>query len=216
MERIYYIAVYNVDSYYYKNELEDSDTNSSSNSQDFEKIQTVYDVSNISIFTRNITKESFNLGLRVLIQKADKYIGKYKYKEYLATIFKKGRVRVGVISSETYPNGAMMNLLNNIYTFVNPLIEDSINGRYSLKNNPDIIKYISDELKKSQNPEPDKITKVQSELDEIKKTMVTNIEKVIDRGEKIDNLIVKSQELSDNSKLFYKKTKKLNRCCIIL
>jgi synaptobrevin family protein YKT6 len=36
---------------------------------------------------------------------------------------------------------------------------------------------------------------------------------VLIRGEKIDALLEKSQNLSDEAKVFYKKSKKLNSCC---
>lgn len=59
----------------------------------------------------------------------------------------------------------------------------------------------------------DKITKIQNELDDVKEIMVQNIESVLDRGEKIENLVEKSLILSDHSKKFFKSAQKINRCC---
>jgi synaptobrevin family protein YKT6 len=54
---------------------------------------------------------------------------------------------------------------------------------------------------------------VQREIEEVKLIMVENIDKVLERGEKIDDLVEKSNTLSIESKKFYKKSKKLNSCC---
>ena len=43
--------------------------------------------------------------------------------------------------------------------------------------------------------------------------MVENIDKVLARGEKIDDLVQRSSELNDSTKQFYKKSKKMNSCC---
>lgn len=42
------------------------------------------------------------------------------------------------------------------------------------------------------------------------------IETAIERGQKIDTLIAKSDELSGSSKMFYKTAKKQNQCCKLM
>lgn len=42
------------------------------------------------------------------------------------------------------------------------------------------------------------------------------IESVLERGEKIDSLVAKSDGLSAQSKMFYTQAKKQNSCCIIM
>jgi hypothetical protein len=46
--------------------------------------------------------------------------------------------------------------------------------------------------------------KIQKELDETKILMKKTIESVLERGEKIDSLVAKSDGLSAQSKMFYK------------
>lgn len=62
----------------------------------------------------------------------------------------------------------------------------------------------------------DGLSKVQSELDELKEIMVQNIETVLKRGEQLDDLVAKSADLSTKSKQFYKASKKVNSCCTII
>lgn len=73
---------------------------------------------------------------------------------------------------------------------------------------------LDDIIKKYQNL-TDEIYKIQKTIDATKCIMVDAIDKVLERGEKIDDLVSKSNDLSEGSKLFYKETKKMNSCCII-
>ena len=69
-------------------------------------------------------------------------------------------------------------------------------------------------LAKYQKPEEaDPMTKVQNELDETKIILHNTIAAVLDRGEKLDDLVFKSEGLSLQSKTFYKTARKTNSCC---
>ena len=69
-------------------------------------------------------------------------------------------------------------------------------------------------LAKYQKPEEaDPMTKVQNELDETKIILHNTIEAVLNRGEKLDDLVDKSEGLSLQSKTFYKTARKTNSCC---
>ncbi|KAJ3429625.1 vamp (vesicle associated membrane protein) [Anaeramoeba flamelloides] len=57
----------------------------------------------------------------------------------------------------------------------------------------------------------DRLTKVQKEVDEVKNIMGENIDKVIDRGEKLENLEERSTQLNENSYQFKKGATKLKR-----
>lgn len=72
-------------------------------------------------------------------------------------------------------------------------------------------------LAKYQDPrEGDALTKIQDDLDETKIILRNTIEAVLDRGEKLDDLVEKSAQLSYQSKAFYKTAKKTNACCSFL
>jgi len=72
-------------------------------------------------------------------------------------------------------------------------------------------------LVRSQKPDEfDAMSKINKDLDETKDIMIRNIDKLLERGEKLEDLAKKSQDLSDSSKLFLRQSEKLNRCCIIV
>lgn len=78
---------------------------------------------------------------------------------------------------------------------------------------PQLKEYIT----KYQNPEEaDSIMKIQKELDETKIVLHKTIESVLQRGEKIDDLVAKSDGLSAQSKMFYGQAKKQNSCCNVM
>jgi synaptobrevin homolog YKT6 len=61
----------------------------------------------------------------------------------------------------------------------------------------------------------DKLMKVDKSLSETKEVLHKTIEAVLARGEKLDDLVDKSAELSASSKAFYKTAKKTNSCCTV-
>ncbi|PRP83627.1 hypothetical protein PROFUN_08353 [Planoprotostelium fungivorum] len=76
---------------------------------------------------------------------------------------------------------------------------------------------LDEEIKKYQNPAAvDSIAKIHNDLNDTRQIMVENIEKVIARGEKLDDLLAKTDDLSESSKVFVTRAKKMNSCCTIL
>jgi len=74
--------------------------------------------------------------------------------------------------------------------------------------------YLKDDIVHYQNPrDADKLTAIQSQLDEVKDVMHTNIEQLMQRGETLDSLMAKSDDLNTASVQFYKQAKKANSCC---
>lgn len=68
------------------------------------------------------------------------------------------------------------------------------------------IPTLKEYIVKYQDPQQaDSIMKIQKELDETKIVLHKTIESVLLRGEKIDDLVAKSDGLSTQSKMFYSK-----------
>ncbi len=61
----------------------------------------------------------------------------------------------------------------------------------------------------------DPILKIKQEMNETQIIMLDSIDKLLARGEKIEDLMEKSEKLSDQSFVFKKKAKDLNSCCRI-
>lgn len=71
-------------------------------------------------------------------------------------------------------------------------------------------------LQKYQNPAAaDKVTKIQQDLDETTAILHKTIDAVLERGTKLDDLVARSDDLSMQSKMFYKQAKKTKGCCVI-
>jgi len=63
----------------------------------------------------------------------------------------------------------------------------------------------------SLNPNADKINQLKGDVDEVKSVMVQNIEKVLERGERIELLVDKTTELSQSAFKFKKQSTALKR-----
>lgn len=62
----------------------------------------------------------------------------------------------------------------------------------------------------------DKLYKIQKEIESVKVVLHDAMEKLLIRGEKLEDLQERVQILGENSARFYENSKKLNRCCFIL
>ena len=77
-----------------------------------------------------------------------------------------------------------------------------------------ICEYIDDLIMDYYEPkEKDSILKINNNIDKTKEVLHQSIEKMLERGEKIDVLIQKSNDLSLGSKKFLKKSKEMNSWC---
>jgi len=76
---------------------------------------------------------------------------------------------------------------------------------------------LADYIKEYQDPvKADPMTKIIKELDETKDVVHKTLESLLERGEKIDSLVAKSNDLSSQSKAFYSQAKKQNSCCVVM
>lgn len=137
---------------------------------------------------------------------------------YIGHVYARSEGVCGVlITDKEYPVRPAYTLLNKIldeYLIAHPPLQwkDISEANDGLRLD-ELDTYIS----KYQDPsQADAIMRVQQELDETKITLHKTIENVLQRGEKLDNLVDKSESLSASSRMFYKQAKKTNSCCIIM
>ncbi len=107
-----------------------------------------------------------------------------------------------IISDPDYPALVAHQLLSKVV--------DEFLSRYPrtafVNSNPTLdFPQLKEYIVKYQDPQQaDSIMKIQKELDETKIVLHKTIESVLERGEKIDSLVEKSDGLSAQSKMFYK------------
>ncbi|CAI5758915.1 unnamed protein product [Candida verbasci] len=122
-----------------------------------------------------------------------------------------------IITDKEYPT-------RPAYTLINRILEEYLNlhpknewENITETNNNLAYQNLEIYLKKYQDPtQADSIMKVQQELDDTKVVLHKTIEGVLQRGEKLDSLVDKSEALSSSSRMFYKQAKKTNSCCVIM
>jgi hypothetical protein len=111
-----------------------------------------------------------------------------------------------IVTDEEYPVRPAFSLLTKILDDFTAKVPQSSYSNPSSISFPDINTYIQ----KYQDPrQADTIMRVQQELDETKIVLHKTIESVLQRGEKLDNLVERSTALSMQSKMFYKTAKKV-------
>jgi len=119
-----------------------------------------------------------------------------------------------VIADQEYPERVAFQLLEKVFN------EFLIKHPKRIWENSDAtlpFPELTDYIEKYQDPEKaDPITKITKELDETKAVLHKTIESVLERGEKIDSLVAKSENLSWQSKAFYTQAKKQNSCCVVM
>ena len=122
-----------------------------------------------------------------------------------------------IITDKDYP-------VRPAYTLINKILEEylSLHPKSDWENIDkanETLQYgqLEAYLKKYQDPtQADSIMKVQQELYDNKVVLHKTIEGVLQRGEKLDSLVDKSEALSSSSRMFYKQAKKTNSCCVIM
>ncbi|KAL2046679.1 hypothetical protein ABVK25_011651 [Lepraria finkii] len=119
-----------------------------------------------------------------------------------------------IISDPDYPALVAHQLLSKVVDeFLSRYPRSSFANSNPTLDYPQLKEYIV----KYQDPQQaDSIMKIQKELDETKIVLHKTIESVLERGEKIDSLVEKSDGLSAQSKMFYKQAKQQNSCCVIM
>uniref|UniRef100_A0A671Y4I5 YKT6 v-SNARE homolog (S. cerevisiae) n=1 Tax=Sparus aurata TaxID=8175 RepID=A0A671Y4I5_SPAAU len=197
-------------------------------------LKAAYDLSSFSFFQRSSIQEFMTFtsaliverttqGSRASVKEQDLYKLIKKsimhddcIKEYLCHVYvRNDNLSAVVIADTEYPQRVCFTLLDKVLEEFSRQV-DSIDWP---SGNPETINYkaLDIHLSKYQNPrEADAMTKVQAELDETKIILHNTMESLLERGEKLDDLVSKSEHLGNQSKAFYKTARKQNSCCEIM
>lgn len=118
---------------------------------------------------------------------------------------------VVVVTDTEYPVRVAYSLINKSLEAFSKVYPKSVWLQTSLSLNCEQLKELLERFKDPKKADP--ILQVQEELNETKIVVHNAIEKVLQRGEKLEDLVSKSEQLSGMSKAFYKDAKKANACC---
>lgn len=175
------------------------------------------ELSSFGYFQRSTISEFMTFTSKILVERtATASRASVKEQENICHVYVRSDNLAGVvIADQEYPQRVAHTLINKI---LDEFQEKCPKSQWSsIKENEAPFPQLADYLQKYQNPkEADAMTKIQSELDETKIILHNTIEAVLERGEKLDDLVEKSEGLSMQSKTFYKTAKKTNQCCTIL
>ncbi|GLI59891.1 hypothetical protein VaNZ11_001929 [Volvox africanus] len=174
------------------------------------------DVSNFGYFQRGTVREGIMFIARTIAQRTQPGMRQtVKNEEYLCHVHVKDTGLAGIVVADAeYPTTAAFSVIGKVLddfmqqhgqddswrtleadgTLANPLLEAAL------------IKY-------QDHTQADKIAKIQKDLDETKIILHQTIDSVLKRGEKLDALVDKSNDLSLASQMFYKQARKTNSCC---
>ncbi|EIE76346.1 hypothetical protein G6F46_008989 [Rhizopus delemar] len=172
-----------------------------------------YDLSSFGFFQRYTVQEVMNFsaitvterttpGQRQSVEAENNVIHIYMHSQEVSGV---------IISDKEYPSRVAFSLLNKIM--------DETLTKYPQWKTAETIEYseLAQYIQKYQDPQQaDNIMKVQKELDETTAILHKTIDSVLQRGEKLDSLVDRSEALSSQSKMFYKTAKKTNSCCVVM
>ncbi|XP_076232589.1 YKT6 v-SNARE homolog isoform X2 [Calliopsis andreniformis] len=162
-------------------------------------LKAAYDVESFSFFQRGSIKEFMSFVSKTIVERTQ--------------ISSRQSVKEGVlISDHEYPRRVAHTLITKV---MDEFATKYPQSTWENLSEPTIdFSQINIYLAKYQNPnEADALTKMQNDLDETKIILHNTLEAVLQRGEKLDDLVSKSEGLSAQSKAFYKTARKTNSCC---
>lgn len=173
-----------------------------------------YDLSSFSFFQRGSVQEFMSFTGKIITERSSQPSrSSVKEQEYMVHAYVRADGLSGVLVADSeYPQRVAFTLITRILddfaAAVAPADWPTVNeGAAPFRGlDPALAKY--------QDPhQADSMTRLQDEVDETKIVLHDTIQKVLERGEKLDDLVEKSEGLSAQSKMFYKSAKKMNKCC---
>jgi len=123
------------------------------------------------------------------------------------------------IADSAYDRGEAFRFLDSVLDKFLKQFEQRVHSAIAFAMNTEFSPVIASEIKRfskkasdsSSAGDPDKITTVQAEIDQVKDIMVANIDVIIERGEKLELLVDKTEHLATNSITFRNTSRSLQR-----
>ncbi|KAJ3044719.1 palmitoyltransferase [Rhizophlyctis rosea] len=174
------------------------------------------DLSTFSYFQRGTRAEFLNFFVKTVTERTSAgQRAKVEEAGSIGYVFVRSDSLTAVLVTEpNYPDRTAFSILNKLLDeFAAKFPSDrwgSLNPAITSPQYPELKQHLT----VAQDPQSaDPFMRVQKELDETKIVLHKTMESLLQRGEKLDDLIAKSEDLSMQSKSFYKTAKKTNSCC---
>ena len=175
------------------------------------------DLSSFSFFQRSSVQEFLNFFIKTVVDRTSAgNRAKIEQDNYVAHVYvRTDGIASVIVTDALYPTRVAFSLLNKI--------SDEFSNKFTLQqrstmnfsSTSSFYPELRSHLTKSQDPQSsDPFMKVQKELDETKIVLHKTMGSLLERGEKLDDLVQKSDQLSAQSKMFYKTAKSTNACCV--
>ncbi|KAM7350437.1 YKT6 v-SNARE homolog [Cochliomyia hominivorax] len=177
-------------------------------------LKSAYDLQSFSFFQRGTVQEFMTFASKTIVERTQPAMRQsVKQEAYMCHVYVRTDNLAGVlIADHEYPQRVGHTLITKILDEFSAKIPSDL-WETANENSID-FSVLPSYLAKYQDPkEADALTKMQNDLDETKIILKNTIEAVLERGEKIDDMVIKSENLSLQSKAFYKTAKKTNSCC---
>jgi vesicle-associated membrane protein 7 len=134
----------------------------------------------------------------------------YLYDNYIFHICVDNKYTFFCMSEKEFGNRIPFMFLDDIKQRFQQTYGDKAQNALAFSLNGDFGRVLQRQMEYYSNTEKsDKLTKVKGQIQEVRDIMIDNIEKVLDRGEKIDLLVDRTQDLSESAQHFRYKSKKL-------
>ncbi|KAK3094328.1 hypothetical protein FSP39_000361 [Pinctada imbricata] len=165
-----------------------------------------HDLASFGYFQRSSVKEFMDFTCKIIVERtATSSRSSVKEQEYICHVYcRSDSLAAVVIADHDYPQRPAHTLLNKVLDDFSSIVPKS-QWTPAKSSEVQFTTELSDYLQRYQDPEQaDAMTKIQSELDETKIILYNTIDQVLQRGEKLDDLVVSAEGLSMQSKAFYK------------
>jgi len=175
------------------------------------------DLSSFGFFQRNSVNEFMKFTSKMVVERSDVASRvSVKQQEYLCHVYVRGdRLAACLISDHEYPHRVAHTLMTKVLDDFAAQVPAS-NWATAADNSVSFLG-LDVTLSKYQDPkQADAMTKLQADIDETKIILHSTITALLTRGEQLDDLVAKSDDLSAQSKVFYKTARKTNQCCHLL
>ncbi|XP_058066647.1 synaptobrevin homolog YKT6 [Anopheles bellator] len=178
-------------------------------------LKSAFDLQSVSFFQRGSVQEFCTFASKTLVERTQAATRQsVKQDVYMCHVYVRAdNLGAVLIADHEYPQRVAHTLLTKVLDEFSAKVGSD---QWAVAPNESAISFgtLPATLAKYQDPrEADALTKMQEDLDETKIILRNTIEAVLDRGEKLDDLVDKSESLSIQSKAFYKTAKKTNSCC---